>query len=316
VIHLFKNKKLLVTGGAGFIGSNIAEQLALENEVVILDNLFSGSMDNVQLLQRLGVDFINGSVSNTKDVRCAMKDVDYVFHHAAQISVPLSFEEPELTNEYNVKGTRTILAEAERYGVEKIIFASSAAVYGNEAKVPVSEKQVLSPLSPYGSSKVAGEEDCIKQNERGPRSTVLRYFNVFGQRQDPGSEYAAAIPAFIGRVLSGRLPIIYGDGNQTRDFIYVDDVVKANVMAASSKEADGQIINIACGMETSILDLASRIISLSELSGEPLFEPARIGDIDRSYADIEKAKGMLKFSPDHSVDEGLKRTMSWFKEAE
>ncbi|MFA4641042.1 SDR family oxidoreductase [Pyrococcus kukulkanii] len=301
-----KNKLIIVTGGAGFIGSHIAETLAEDNDVVVIDNLYSGKIENVPE----NVKFINADVRDFEAIADIIREADYVFHEAAQISVDESVKDPVFTEEVNVIGTLNVLmALAEGNG--KLIFASSAAVYGDNPNLPLKESETLSPISPYGVTKLAGEHYCrVFYEIYGVPTVVLRYFNVYGPRQS--SAYAGVISIFMRNAIKNEPLTIFGDGKQTRDFIYVKDVVEVNLLVAQKKKAEGEIFNVATGKETTVLELALKIIDLSGSSSSIVFAPPRPGDIRRSVADISKLK-KLGFSPKYTLEEGLKETFEWFK---
>ncbi len=308
-------KKAVVTGGAGFIGSNLAEELAnMGYEVVILDNLSTGNINNLSNLLKKGhVKFVKGSVTDFEMLKSIFKDADYVFHHAAIPSVSASIEEPAQTNEVNVLGTLNVLLAAKECGVEKVIYASSSAVYGDSPNIPKKESMNPHPKSPYAVSKLAAEYYCNVFYEVYELKTVsLRYFNVYGPRQDPFSEYSAVIPRFIMRVLRGKPPIIYGDGTQTRDFVFVKDVVNANILAAESN-ATG-IFNIGSGRSISVNELAYKIMDMigNDTVAEPIYEKPRKGDIKHSSADITKAKRELGYRPEYDIEAGLNETIKYF----
>ncbi len=243
-----------------------------------------------------------------------MAEIDYVFHLAALVSVPLSIDEPKKTKEINKTGTLNILEAARKFFVKKVVFSSSAAVYGDDPTLPKVESIPTLPKSPYAETKIAGENYCIKfYHDYGLGATALRYFNVFGPRQDPTSQYAAVVPKFIERVVANLPPIIYGDGQQTRDFIFVDDVVDANIAAAKSKKADGEIFNIASGTIITVNELAKIITKLAGNELEPIYKPVRAGDIKHSYADISKAKSALTWKPETNLTDGLKQAYEFFR---
>jgi len=306
--------KILVTGGAGFIGSHIADELiAGKHSVRILDDLSTGSLLNIEHLEGR-IEFVNGDVSKKDDVEKAMDGIDGVFHEAAFVSVAESFKFPAKTWDVNIKGTKLLLNTAEKLKVKRFVFASSAAVYGNSPKLPKSEKMSGAPTSPYGNSKSMAEIATIESfNKFKLKSVALRYFNVYGPRQSPTSEYSGVITKFISKMVRGERPVIYGDGRQTRDFIYVDDVVNANMLAMSKKEAVGEVFNVGTGTQTTPNELVETINEILGTSIEPAYEPARQGDIRFSYADISKARKMLGFEPKYSLKDGLKKTIEWFK---
>lgn len=304
-----EGKRVLVTGGAGFIGSNLALALAERNEVTVIDNLSTGRLEN---LGPLGKAVERADVRHLKAIP---RDIDYVFHLAAFVSVPGSVLEPEVNDAVNVFGTQNVLSAAKEAGVEKVVFASSAAVYGEvpEDQLPVTEDMDLRPASPYAGAKMTAEDYCQLYNDMfGLRATSLRLFNVYGPRQDPGSDYAAVVPAFIGRLLDGKSPIIYGDGGQTRDLVFVDDVVAAFEAAAGSEASDGRAINVATGKGMSINELATAIVRAAGVDLEPVYEGPRPGDIRHSVASVDKAKKLLGWEAKVTLEEGIRLTYEWF----
>jgi UDP-glucose 4-epimerase len=302
--------KVLITGGCGFIGSNLAEELSKKYDVIVLDNLSSGSMSNIK---DLNVEFVRGSITDLNLLGKLLKDVDYVSHQAAVVSVPESIQNPIKADQVNIRGTLNVLIAAEECGVEKVVNASSCAVYGDTGILPIKEDNVLKPLSPYAVTKIAAEHYCKVFNEISDLGTVsLRYFNVYGPRQNLNSEYAAVIPKFIQRLLKGRQPVIYGDGEQTRDFIFVKDVVRANILAMKGEKCG--VFNVGTGKKLSINQLASLIAEIACVNLNPVHEQPREGDIRHSYGDISKAKDSLSFEPVYSLREGLKETVEWFRE--
>ncbi len=306
--------RYVVTGGAGFIGSHIADALANRgDEVVILDNLFSGRMENIQnLVDTPTVTFVNGSVIDQALLQKTCKNADGIFHEAAITSVPRSVKDPLASNEVNVTGTLNVLVAAQKCGIKKIVYASSSSVYGDTPTLPKREDMVPNPKSPYAITKMTGENYLNVFHELYGMNTVsLRYFNVFGPRQDPNSEYSAVIPNFITKVLHHESPVIYGDGTQTRDFSYVKDVVQANIRAMES-DAQG-VFNVAYGHRISLINLARTIM---DALGEDLplkYEAGRPGDIHDSLADISAAQKAFGYAPDYSVTTGLKETIAWYK---
>lgn len=310
-----KNKRIAITGGCGFIGSNLAYALSKDNEVVILDDISTGSLENIQeLIKNELITLIKGSITDLELLKGTFEGADYVFHLAAIPSVEESIKKPALTTEVNLKGTMNVLIASMEKGVKKMIYASSAAVYGNTPNIPITEDMQTSPESPYGAQKLGGEHYCRVFHEIFDISTTsLRYFNVYGPNQDPGSHYSPVIPKFISNIQKNIPPTIFGDGEQTRDFIFVEDIVYANILAAQNKASDGMSINIACGKETSINDLASKIIELSGKEIEIVHTDARQGEIRHSLADIYKAKEVLNFEPKSSFSEGLEKTMEFFQ---
>jgi UDP-glucose 4-epimerase len=309
-----KNQRVQVTGGAGFIGSNLAEELAKENEVVILDDLSTGRMENIkELVEMANVKFIRGSITDLHFLQKNFSNIDYVFHLAAMPGVPESIKDPISSNNVNINGTLNVLVAARDNQIKKVIYASSCAVYGDTTIVPTAETASFNPKSPYAVAKLAGEYYCSTFSEvYDLPTTSLRYFNVYGPRQNPDSEYAAVVPKFIRNVLDGRPPIIYGDGLQTRDFVFVKDVVRANLMAAESRETG--VFNIGYGASTTIAELAGTIIESLDKNIEPLYEEPREGDIRHSFADISKARSAIGYEPSYSLEKGLKETIRWYQD--
>jgi nucleoside-diphosphate-sugar epimerase len=306
--------RYLVTGGAGFIGSNIVEELARRGESVrVLDNLLTGKKDNLVGLPS-DVEFVEGDIRDLEGLRQAVDRVDYVIHQAALPSVPRSVQSPIESHECNATGTLNVLVAARDAGVKRVVYASSSSVYGNSPTLPKSEDMPTSPMSPYAVNKLAGENYCTAfALVYGLPTVSLRYFNVFGPRQDPTSQYAAVIPAFISHMLKGERPTIYGDGTQSRDFTYVRNVVEANILACTAKRAVGQFMNVALGDRVSLLDLVDKINSILGTNIEPIFEAERPGDVKHSMADIAKAQDLLDFKPLVTFDEGLERTIEYLK---
>ena len=300
--------RVLITGGAGFIGSHIAEYFQDRAEVRVLDNLRSGHKAN---LASFDVEFIEGSVTDRECVKRAVKGVDYVFHLAAMISVPESMEKPVQCVRINTEGTLHVLQEAADAGVKKLCFSSSAANYGDNPTVPKTETMVPEPKSPYAITKLDGEYYCKMFSDEGLLQTVcMRYFNVFGPRQDPGSAYAAAIPIFIHKAIGNEPLTIFGDGEQTRDFVFVKDIVAANVYLAERAELTG-VYNVAYGKRQTINEIAKKIIELTNSTAPIQYAPPRAGDVKHSQASIEKITA-AGFEPGVSFDEGLLKTIDYF----
>ncbi len=306
--------KCLITGGAGFIGSHIADALVQKNHKVrILDDFSTGERNNIKHLQNK-LEVIEGSITDKKTVDEAVSGTDYVFHQAAQVSVVESVKNPAKTWDINIKGTKLLLNAAVANRVKKVITASSAAVYGNDGDLPKTEDMRPNPVSPYGNSKLMNEymaEDYLKNS--GLKTICLRYFNVYGPRQSPKSEYAGVISKFISLMLKGERPTIYGDGGQTRDFVYVADVVKANLLAMESKKVNSGVFNIATGKQTSINDIVKTINMILETDISPIYAPERPGDIRHSVADISKAKRELGYKPEYGLKKGLEKTIEWHR---
>jgi UDP-glucose 4-epimerase len=300
----------LITGGAGFIGSNIAAELVRRGEkVTILDDFSTGLQDNIAPIKgRITV--IEGDITDYRTVMRAVRNVDYVFHHAAVASVERSIEDPVGSSRVNIDGTVHLLEASRRSGVSKFVFASSAAVYGNIPSLPKAEDSELQVLSPYAAAKVAGEQYCRIYTELfGLETVVFRYFNVFGPNQDPASEYAAVISKFIRAILAGRQPTIFGDGLQSRDFVFVDNVVAANLLAVESSAAMGETFNVASGQGRTLLDLLANLKELMGVDIEPAFENERPGDVKHSVADISKAVSVLGYDASVDFREGLQSTI-------
>ena len=304
----------LVTGGAGFIGSHVVEALLKRGYAVrVLDNLSTGKSRNLDGM-RGPLDFQRGDLRRDPDVRRAVRGVDYVFHVGANRAVLRSVDDPLETNEVNVTGTLRLLIAARDARVKRLIFSSSSSVYGNTNKFPCVEADKPMPQSPYAASKIMGEYYC-KQFTRlyGLETVSLRYFNVFGPRQNPESKYSAVIPIFIECLLKRISPEIHWDGKQSRDFSYVDNVVHGNLLAMKTPGAAGEVFNIACHEEFSVLDILEglrRILKVKSI--KPVFKPKRAGDVRRTYADISKAKRLLKFKVQTRFYEGLEKTVAWF----
>jgi len=306
--------RYIVTGGAGFIGSNLSDYLAQNHDVVIIDNLSTGRLANIrQLEKRSNVTFIKGSITDYELLLDAFPGADGIFHQAAIPSVPRSVNNPIASNEANVTGTVNVLTAAKECKVPKIVAASSSSVYGDTPILPKHEGMVPNPLSPYAVTKLAGEQyGSVFSNIFGIKTVFLRYFNVYGPRQDPKSEYAAVIPKFITRLLAGEPPVFFGDGKQTRDFTFVGDVVQANIRAMES-DAQG-VFNIAYGDHISLRDLASLLMDIIGTCINPVCEMQRAGDIRDSFADITKARASFGYNPHFPIKNGLCETVRWFKE--
>lgn len=299
--------KILITGGCGFIGSNLAEELSKKHDVVILDDLSTGRIENIE---DIDVEFIDGSVTDLEILKDICRDVDFIFHQAAISSVQRSIDDPLSTNEVNIKGTLNVLIAARDSNVKKVICASSSSIYGNTPYFPLREDMKPDPRSPYAVTKLTGEYYCKIFNEiHGLETVSLRYFNVYGPRQDPSSDYAAVIPKFINRLLNNKPPIIYGDGEQTRDFVYVQDVVQANILAMES-DALG-VLNVASGEQITINGLADIIMGIAGKHFDCIHDEPVEGDVRHSIGDASK---MIEFGfvPEYSMEDGLKNTMEWY----
>ena len=304
----------LVTGGAGFIGSHLVEELVRQGqEVRVIDNLATGKKENIEpFLPK--VEFIEGDIRDLEIVRDAMHGVDYVLHQAAVPSVPRSVKDPLTSNSVNVEGTLNILIAARDADVKRVVYASSSSVYGDTPVLPKHEDMKQEPLSPYAVSKLGGELYCKAfHHVYGLETVALRYFNVFGPRQDPKSQYAAVVPKFITALLHGEPPTIFGDGEQSRDFTYIENVVEANLLAAKAPDVAGEVFNIACGERITVNELASALAGLIGIKIEPEHTLGRSGDVRHSLADISKAKKLLGYKGEVAVREGLRQTVEWYK---
>lgn len=321
----------LVTGGAGFIGSTIVRRLLAEQpgaHVRVLDNFSTGRRENLADLStgsplpffarpRLAgrIELIEGDLRDANIVAHAVNGVDYVIHQAAQISVPRSVEAPEETDAINTQGTLGLLHAAHKAEVRRVVIASTCAVYGDNPALPLDERAETRPLSPYAASKLATEGYAsVFTRTYGLPVVALRYFNVYGPRQDPASPYAAAIPIFISRLLAGRRPTVFGDGLQTRDFVFVEDVVRANLRALSDEVPAGEVFNIGSGTRVSVLELLQALNQVLGTNLEPEFAPPRPGDIRHSGADVRKAAERMGWTPLVSLLEGLHHTATWFRD--
>jgi nucleoside-diphosphate-sugar epimerase len=314
----------LVTGGAGFIGSHLVEGLLRAgHQVRILDNLSTGSRRNVQAvhqqLEAAGIGFsletMEGSILAPAVLADAMVDVDYVFHQAALPSVAFSLQDPFQSNRVNVEGTLCVLMAARDAGVKRVIYAGSSSAYGDSLTLPKQEDQPPNPLSPYAVAKLTGEHYCrVFTHVHGLETVVLRYFNVFGTRQNPNSQYAAVIPAFIKALLQNQPLRVFGDGHQSRDFTYVANVVHGNLLAMTAPHVAGQVINLALGGRTSLLELIASLEALSQRRAQVLWLPPRAGDVKHSQADTTRAKSLLGFATAVDVEEGLARTLAYYRQ--
>lgn len=306
--------RVLVTGGAGFIGSHIAAALVAQGDQVrVLDDLSTGHQRNLDAIGA-GMEFVRGSVTDPQVVGMACKGCDYVFHEAALASVPRSVDDPVSTNAANIDGTLNVLVAARDAGVKRLIYAASSSAYGDSATLPKIETMPTAPKSPYAVSKLSGEQYVsVFAGVYGMQTLSIRYFNVFGPRQDPDSPYAAVIPLFLDALLDGRAPTIHGDGEQSRDFTYVDNVVAANLAALSAPKLSGEVVNVALGERTTLNELYRGIAELIGSSIEPIYGPPRVGDVRDSQASIELARELLGYSTKVSVLEGLRHTVEWYR---
>jgi UDP-glucose 4-epimerase len=303
--------KYVVTGGAGFIGSHIVETIAGSHDVVVVDNFSSGTPENVSMVSDR-ITIVRGSVTDLPLLMDAFEGADGIFHLAAIASVARSVDDPIATHETNLTGTLNVLLAARDCGVKNVVLASSSAIYGDEPTLPKRENMPPAPLSPYAVSKLAGEYYCRVFSELfGMKTIALRYFNVYGPRQDPCSEYAAVIPKFITRLLNNQSPLIFGDGKQTRDFVYVKDVVRANILAMQSSVTG--TFNIGSGQSIDLNTLADTITKIMNVRLPPFYEKPRSGDIRDSVSDITEAKKSLGFRTHYPLYRGLEETINWFK---
>lgn len=305
-----QNSKVVITGGAGFIGSNMAQRIAKTNQCIVIDDLSTGRMTNISAeVKSCSLEFIKGSILDIELLRRTFERVDYVFHMAALPSVPRSLEDPVTSSMVNLIGTLNVLLASRDNKVKKVVYASSSSVYGDTLELPKNERLSPNPLSPYAIAKLAGEQNCAVFNRVFGLATVsLRYFNVYGPRQDPNSQYAAVIPRFIKRILNNEPPVIFGDGNQTRDFTFVKDVVDAVILAAQS-DATG-VFNIGTGHSVSINYLADIIMDLAGNKIEPIHLDRREGDIRDSIADISKASA-IGYKPKYGLIDGLRESLEY-----
>ncbi|MCG8586986.1 MAG: SDR family oxidoreductase [Pirellulales bacterium] len=307
-------RTFLVTGGAGFIGSHIATALVERGDKVrVLDNLSTGFAANLDHIEG-DVELIEGDVSDSATCTKAVKGVDCVFHQAALASVPRSVAEPLATNSACVTGTVTLLDAARQANVRRVVYAGSSSAYGDQPTSSKRETDMPNPLSPYAAAKLSAENYCQAfTSTYGLETVTIRYFNVFGPRQDPTSEYSAVIPLFITAILDGRTPIVYGDGHQSRDFTFVQNVVHGNLLAADAPDASGRVINVANGKQTDLLELLAAINRALGTDVTPEHQDARVGDVRESLADISLARRILGYEPQVDFDEGLRRSIEYYK---
>jgi UDP-glucose 4-epimerase len=305
----------LVTGGAGFIGSHIATALVERGDRVrILDNLSTGHLSNLSHLEGR-IEFIKADLNDVAALEKALRDVDCVFHNAALASVPRSVEAPLDTNAACVTGTLTLLDQARRNGVRRLVYAASSSAYGDQPTSSKRETDLPAPISPYGAAKLAAEYYCQAFTATyGFETVAIRYFNVFGPRQDPNSQYSAVIPLFITAMLADHQPTVYGDGGQSRDFTYVANVVHGNLLAADATGVAGRMFNVANGKSTSLLELIAVLNDLLSVKVRPKFAPARVGDVRESLADITQARKWLGYEPQVDFEEGLRRSIAYYKQ--
>jgi len=305
-------KHILVTGGAGFIGSHLAEKLLGKGySVRVIDNFSTGNRNNIKQISD-DIELIDGDIQDYHVVSKAMKDINIVFHQAALPSVPRSIQDPIATNNVNINGTLNLLWAAVEYKVDQFLFASSSSVYGDTVELPKHEKLIPNPLSPYAVSKLTAESYCkVFSKIYGLNTVCLRYFNVFGPRQNPDSQYAAVIPKFIKMINENKQPIIFGDGLQSRDFTFVDNVVKGNLLALEMGSEKNLIMNCACNQQITLNNLVEEVNKLLGKNIKPLYHPERPGDIKHSYADIRLAQEKISYVPDVNFKKGLEITVDY-----
>jgi len=312
--------KYLVTGGAGFIGSNIVKELVRlkgltqkVDSIRVLDNFITGNRENLKpFLSK--IELIEGDIRDKELLGKAMKDIDFVLHLAALRSVAKSVEDPVETHDVNATGTLNLLIAAKEAGVRRFIYSSTCAAYGDAKKFPQKESDEVAPISPYGASKLAGEIYCrVFAKTLGLETVCLRYFNVYGPRQNPESKYSSVVPGFIFDIIKDKTPVIDWDGKQSRDFVFVKDVVQANLLAIKAKNARSEVFNIGNGRATTIYDILIQIEKALGKKIPPKFGPKRVGDVRKVYSDISKARRILGFKPAFNLEKGLKLTVDWFK---
>ncbi len=307
--------RYLVTGGAGFVGSNLVEELLNRGHFVrVLDNFSTGRRENLRAFLN-DIDLIEGDIRSLSTVYRAVDGMDFVLHQAALPSVPRSISDPVTTNEVNVTGTLNVLIAARDHKVKRVVFASSSSVYGQDPRQPKHEDMRPRPMSPYANSKLAGEVYCAVFHQLyGLDTVILRYFNIFGPRQDPTSQYSAVIPRFLNLMSKNRRPTIFGDGQQTRDFTFVSNVVQTNLLACEAERLpEERIFNCACGNRVSIQDLVVELNRILDKDINPVFADPRPGDVRNSYADVSRAVHYLGYNPSVQFNEGLRKTVEWFQ---
>jgi nucleoside-diphosphate-sugar epimerase len=308
-------EKFLVTGGAGFIGSNICRKLVSQGCFVrVIDNLLTGKKNNLaDIIDK--IEFIEADMGDEQTARRVMKGIDVVLHEGALPSVPKSVDNPAATHKHCVDATFTLLLAARDAGIKRFVYAASSSAYGDTPTLPKIETMATDPLSPYAAAKLFGEYYCsVFYKVWGLETISLRYFNVFGPYQDPTSQYAAAIPAFVTLILKDKSPTIYGDGEQSRDFTYIDTVVDANLLAARVKRTAGEVINIACGQAVTINQIIGMINKLVGKNVKPIYAPSRAGDVKHSLADITLARKTIGFNPAISFQQGLEKAIGWYRD--
>jgi UDP-glucose 4-epimerase len=307
--------KYLVTGGAGFIGSNIVKKILNNGDFVrVVDDFSTGHKENIEeFLENKNFELIEGDLLDARIAEKSVKDIDFVLHEAALASVPRSIKDPVKSNNVNIVGTLNLLIAARDEKIKKFVYASSSSIYGNNPELPKKEDFPVMPISPYALQKYAGERYCqIFWSVYGLPTVCLRYFNVFGPKQDPNSQYAAVIPKFISSFLKNERPIIFGTGEQSRDFTFVDNVVEGNLLAAGAKGGNGEVLNLACGDQISLNQLIKFLGDISGKNLQPEHQPKREGDVMHSKADISKIKKVLRYSPLVTLRDGLVKTFEWY----
>jgi len=307
--------KFLVTGGAGFIGSNICAKLISQGCFVrVIDNLLTGKKSNLAGIIS-NIEFIEADMGDSAVARAAMKGIDVVLHQGALPSVPRSVDDPAATHRHCVDATFTLLLAARDAKIKRFVYAASSSAYGDTPTLPKVETMPVNPLSPYAAAKLMGEYYCsVFCKVFGLETISLRYFNVFGPQQDPTSQYAAAIPAFVTFILKDKSPTVYGDGEQSRDFTYVDNVVEANLLAARAKHTKGEVVNIACGQAVTVNDIIAMINKCVGKNVKPIYAPVRAGDVKHSLADITLAKKLIGFKPIVPFKQGLEKAITWYRD--
>jgi len=309
-------ERFLVTGGAGFIGSNICKELVSQGCFVrVIDNLLTGKKSNLEdFIDK--IEFIEADMGDENIARTAMKGIDVVLHQGALPSVPRSVDDPAATHKHCVDATFTLLLAARDAGIKRFVYASSSSAYGDTPTLPKVETMPPMPLSPYAVGKLVGEYYCsVFYEVFGLETISLRYFNVFGPHQDPTSQYAAAIPAFVTAILKDKPPTVFGDGLQSRDFTYIDNVVDANLLAARAEHTGGEVLNIACGQAVTVNETIDIINELLGKSIKPIYDPPRPGDVKHSLADITLAEKLLSYKPAISFKQGLQKAITWYRES-
>jgi UDP-glucose 4-epimerase len=308
-------EKFLVTGGAGFIGSNICKRLVSQGCFVrVVDNLITGKKSNLaEVIDK--IEFVQADMGDSEVAQSAMKNIDVVLHQGALPSVPVSIDNPAATHKHCVDATFTLLLAARDAGIKRFVYAASSSAYGDAPTSPKVETMPASPLSPYAVAKLTGEYYCsVFCRIFGLETISLRYFNVFGPQQDPTSQYAAAIPAFVTSILKGQPPTVYGDGEQSRDFTYIDNVIDANLLAARAKRTNGEVINIACGRAVTVNEIIDMINKLLGKNIKPRYAAPRPGDVKHSLADITAAKKLIGFTPSIQFEDGLRKAINWYRD--